>query len=89
MPPLMTYNEVTRKLARQLTTILKEWDFRTPTVEEYFVLSCNDVLAGAKLDDLYSSIKLFEQIEAFEECEGILLACQLCTTLTIQIYLNE
>jgi hypothetical protein len=85
----MTYNEVTRKLARQLETILTEWDFDTPIERDYFILTCQDIIAGVPLKELYVSINLFEELEAYEECKGILLACQLCTTLTMQIYLNK
>ena len=85
----MTYNEVTKKLAKQLETILEEWDFDTPIVKDYFILTCHDIIAGVPLRELYVGIDLFEELEAYEECEGILLACQLCTTLTMQIYLNK
>jgi hypothetical protein len=76
-------------LARQLATILKEWDFRSTIVEEYFILTCHDIIAGVPLKELYISVDLFEELEAYEECEGILLACQLCTTLTLTNYLNK
>jgi hypothetical protein len=72
-----------------LRTILKEWDFRTPVVQEFFILTCNDIIAGTPLYEIYNSLDLFEEIEGYEECEGILLACELATTLTVQIYLNE
>jgi hypothetical protein len=83
------YNKVTRKLARQLRIILRQWDFRTPVVEEFFILTCNDIIAGVPLNEIYVSINLFEELEEYEECEGILLACELCTVLTMQIYLNK
>lgn len=72
-----------------MQAILREWDFRTPVVEEFFILTCNDILAGLPLDDIYVSLNLFEELEGYEECEGILLACELCTTLTMLIYLNK
>jgi len=89
MQPPMIYSKVKRRLARQLQAILREWDFRTPVVEEFFILTCNDILAGLPLDEIYVSLNLFEELEGYEECEGILLACELCTTLTVSIYLNK
>ena len=89
MQPPMIYSKVTRRLARQLGTILREWDFRTPVVEEFFILTCNDIRAGISIYEIYNSLDLFEELEGYEECEGILLACELATTLTVQIYLNE
>ena len=89
MQPPMIYSKVTRRLARQLGTILREWDFRTPVVEEFFILTCNDIIAGISIYEIYNSLDLFEELEGYEECEGILLACELATTLTVQIYLNE
>ena len=58
-------------------------------VEEFFYLTCQDIIGGIPLEDIYVSIDLFEELEAFEECEGILLACELATTLTVQILLNK
>lgn len=85
----MTYSRANKRLAKQLATILKEWDFRSTIVEEYFILTCHDIIAGVPLKELYISVDLFEELEAYEECEGILLACQLCTTLTLTSYLNK
>lgn len=73
----------------QLQTILQEWDFKSPIVKDFFILTCNDILAGISLKEIYTSLNLFEELEGFEECEGILLACELATTLTVQIYLNK
>ena len=87
--PPMIYSKVKRRLARQLQAILREWDFRTPVVEEFFILTCNDILAGVSLDDIHVSLNLFEELEGYEECEGILMACELVTTLTVQILLNK
>ena len=83
----MIYDRAHRRLARLLQTILKEWDFRTPVVKEYFALTCNDIISGATLPELYSSIDLFASLEYYEECEGILLACEISTTLALTNYI--
>lgn len=66
-----------------------EWDFSSPVVKEFFYLTCQDIIAGVPLNEIYVSIDLFEELEAYEECEGILLACELATTLTVGILLNK
>ncbi len=72
----MTLNPGRKKLARQLDAISQTLDFKNPTIKEYFGLACADIVNGASVLELQNTLKFYEELELYEECAGILLACE-------------
>lgn len=49
-------------------------DFKHPVTKLYFRLTCDDVINGANDKDINISLHFFEELELYEECQGIYLA---------------
>jgi len=58
-------------------------DFKNPIIKEYFGLACADIVHGASITELQATIKFYEELELYEECAGIMLACEYACLFSI------
>ena len=89
MQVMKILNRERQRLLSALDYTLNNLAFRNNVVKEYFILAANDIIGGASLGELHHSLNLFEELEDYDECEGILLACEWSTLISFTNYLTK
>ncbi len=62
------------KLRRQLETMSSTLEFNDPLSKLYFDFTVEDLTHGSTIEECERTLKFFEDLELYEECEGIYLA---------------